>query len=143
METREINNSLKHIKIFKGTFARDKIPEYVTVPAALVINTDFSSSPGSHSVAIFIQENGEGEYYDSFGVPPQYKEIIDFLGRNCFHRLSYNQHILQEMSPQSITCGKYCVLILDMRSRGISFCNLLRIFTANQSLNDKIIVDII
>jgi hypothetical protein len=44
METRKINHSLKHIKIFKGTFGRDEIPENVTAPAALVINTDLSSS---------------------------------------------------------------------------------------------------
>lgn len=143
METIEINKALSHIKSFVGTFPRDRLPKYVGSPSACVINTDLSSAPGAHWVAIYIDEFGDGEYYDSFGLPPQHKEIVEFLDRNCFNRWSYNNQIIQEMSPESLTCGNYCVLIIDLRSRGISFCNLLRMFTDNRKSNDQTVSDII
>jgi len=79
MNTTQINCALKSNRIFRGVFARDQL-ENVSLdryPIAFVVNTDKSSGPGEHWVAIFIDQNGRGYYFDSYGRPPL-KEIDQF-----------------------------------------------------------------
>jgi ribosomal protein S19 len=54
---------------FQGVFAADKIPIKVQPPVGLVINTDISSRPGKHWLAVYIDENFIGYYFDSYGYP--------------------------------------------------------------------------
>jgi hypothetical protein len=56
--------------ILIGIYAINTLPVYVEYPAALIVNLSSSNSTGSHWVAIYINENRQGHYFDSFGRNP-------------------------------------------------------------------------
>ena len=67
LSTRDIDDMLKGVKIFKGTYPSDFIPLTSTKHTqAYIINTDRDSSPGSHWVGLIIS-NDNCYYFDSFG----------------------------------------------------------------------------
>ncbi len=133
----EIYDSLKELSSFRNVYARDQLPKITSFPASLVINTHTSDGPGEHWVAVFINENGFGEYFDSYGIQPLYKEFIEFLDNNCSLGWCYSTVMLQGLT--SMTCGHYCILFCYMRALGISLCKIIRLFSNNFIVNDKII----
>ena len=56
--------------IFGGVYARDQLPKSVKYPTAMVWNTDPADQPGEHWVATYFNEDGMGEYFDSYGLEP-------------------------------------------------------------------------
>lgn len=114
MKTNELDERLKNIKIFKGTFARDKMPQIKTRPSGFVINTDSSAEPGEHWVAILLLNNGRGEYFDSFGLPPLHKDFIIYLNQQCPEGWIWNNIALQD--PDDVTCGNFCEKYIKARS---------------------------
>ena len=74
MNTLEIDTLLKkhpHSRpVSKGVYARNRLPRLLSVPSALVGNTDPDHRMGQHWVAIYIDANSKGEYYDPTGIPP-------------------------------------------------------------------------
>jgi hypothetical protein len=73
MNTLEIDTLLKkhpHSRpVFKGVYARNRLPRLLNVPSALVVNTDPDHRMGQHWVAMYIDANSRGEYYDPTGTP--------------------------------------------------------------------------
>jgi hypothetical protein len=67
MNTLEIDTLLKkhpHSRpVFKGVYARNRLPRLLNVPSALVGNTDPDHRMGQHWVAIYIDANSRGEYH--------------------------------------------------------------------------------
>ena len=134
----EILSKCKHIRSFVGVFPADKLPKIKQYPVCLIMNTHTSDKPGEHWVAVYINENGFGEYFDSYGLPPLIKYFTDFLDNNCPNGWTYNTKTIQWLT--SINCGKYCVFYLWLRDIDISTYNIMRIFsTLNQQLNDDVI----
>jgi hypothetical protein len=76
MNTLEIDHVLKTHQstrnVFKGVYARNRLPRRLNVPSALIAigNTDPDDRPGTHWVALYIDANSRGEYYDPTGRPP-------------------------------------------------------------------------
>ena len=68
MNTLEINTLLKkhpHSRpVFNGVYARNRLHRLLNVPSALVGNTDPDHPMGQHWIAIYIDANSRGEYYD-------------------------------------------------------------------------------
>ena len=54
--------------IFGGVYARDQLPKSIKYPTAMVWNTDPANQPGEHWVATYFNEDGMGEYFDSYGL---------------------------------------------------------------------------
>ena len=83
MNTLEINTLLKkhpHSRpVFKGVYARNRLPRLLNVPSALVGNTDPDRRMGQHWVAIYIVANSKGEYYDPTGRPPFFRAYVNFM----------------------------------------------------------------
>ena len=98
---------------FLGVFARDKIPHHFPPRFAMVVNTDPAKRPGEHWVAFYV-ENGEGEYFDSYGLPPP-RDLEIVLDRCCFH-YAYNKYQLQDL--WTFVCGQFCVYYLYHRNQG-------------------------
>ena len=65
---RLLKKDLKSKTIFKKVCALDQL-EKPTFPSAYVINSDPSSKPGEHWVAVYFDKRGRGEYFDSYGLP--------------------------------------------------------------------------
>ena len=50
--------------VLKGVYARNRLPRDINVPFTLVGNTDL---PGTHWVAVYVDANSRGKYYDPTG----------------------------------------------------------------------------
>jgi len=101
----------------------------------LVCNTDVSSKPGIHWVAIYVDEEGHGDYFDSFGRPPT-KQFEYYLNAYCV-RWSYNRKQLQSIN--SIFCGYYACFYCLYRSRNIDMNSIVNMFTSDTGFNDSIV----
>jgi hypothetical protein len=83
MDTKTIDKRLSNEKYYFGTFARDRIPKAkLKSHGALIVNTDPSIKEGEHWVAMMINEDGTGEYFDSYGLPPLQQDFITFMNKN-------------------------------------------------------------
>ena len=107
--------------------------------AAIVFNLDPSHLPGSHWVAAFLDfVNGQAEYFDSTGLPPD-PACHQLLRNHCPQRpLLHNNRILQE---DTMVCGQFCVAFLKLRCRGHSFRQSVQILTFKD--NDRAVYDLV
>jgi hypothetical protein len=84
MNTLEIDTLLKkhpHSRpVFRAVYARNRLPRPLRVPSVLVGNTDPDHQIGQHWVAIYIDANSRGEYYDPTGCPPHESAYVNFIG---------------------------------------------------------------
>ncbi len=138
MDTEEITSILMRDRftrqVFRGVFASDRLPRHhLQHPSAIVINTDPSTEPGQHWVAIYITRDGVGEYFDSYGQPPSLSSIITFLKRNTLQTV-HNRISLQ--GPLSAVCGQYSLFFLLHRCRDIDMNTIVRFFSTNKREND-------
>ena len=135
MDTLLIKKLLKTYKCFKGVYPCDKLPMYNQLPLNIIINTDPSYKPGEHWVAVSINKDGKGTYFDSFGLPPLKEEIFNYLEEKSTQGWSYNKTALQNIVSQ--TCGHYCVLFIIFKCQGLSTRNFVSKFNGNTISNDK------
>jgi hypothetical protein len=136
MNTFQINFLLEKFDCFIGVYPRNLLPRKPIKirPCALIINTDKSTEPGEHWVALYLSKNTYAEYFDSFGFSPNHIEIIKFLQRNKIKKIVYNTNQLQSLT--SLTCGAYCVLFVKFRFSNLNFCDLINFFSTNSENND-------
>lgn len=129
----------KHVApLFEGVYASDTLPHRLhKSPALLICNTDPISKPGSHWVAFYIDKNGEGEFWDSYGMPPRVTNHRKFLDRLCKTWI-YNHNTLQAIDSQ--VCGEYCVLFLVHRAHGYTLRSFVKtLFTKDPEKNDQVV----
>ena len=93
MNTLQLERALKRNaytkKIFDGVFPADEVPEIIdTFPCGFVANTDPSTEPGMHWVAFYFPSREKGEFFDSYGNPPEY------YGFKSYEIETWNQHKL-------------------------------------------------
>jgi len=139
-----INNALKLFPNFLGCFAQDQLKHLIirSLPVSLIVNFDYSSSKGSHWVAIRIDRK-RLEIFDPLGFNvrrwpniPIY--LIDFLHKFAIHRRVL---ISREIQPQrSSLCGFYCIFFIYFRIFN-SFADCTNIFSINLYKNDYILTD--
>ncbi|RWS25744.1 uncharacterized protein B4U80_05847 [Leptotrombidium deliense] len=90
MDTLDIHCSLYKNKLYQGTYACDMIPGKLTPPFIIIINTKASDHNGEHWVALYVKYNNRGIYFDSYGLPPQQKDIMVAITHYCFNGCKYN-----------------------------------------------------
>lgn len=136
MYSTEISKCLSKLNVpYNGVYPRDLLPRSIHTPLAFVVNTDPHTRPGTHWTAIYINENKEADFFDSYGRSPNSDSKV-FIQRNS--RISRFSNVsLQSLT--STVCGQYCVIFLLFRSRGISMDQFLKIFTNSTVLNDRLV----
>lgn len=137
MDTIEIQRLLKKInhKIEFNVFAANELPIHMRAPTYLISNLDTNTGPGSHWVAIHIDINGIGEYFDSYGrKPTNYHKT--FLQRNT-KIWFYNNKSLQNFYTS--VCGEYSLVYLYFKYIGVSMKNFVNLFFENTLCNDLLI----
>ena len=132
MNAKVIGQLLRNKVNFQGVFSADTLP---INPHLLVCNTDPSTKPGDHWIAIHVDNNGRGEYFDSFGRPPN-KHFERYMNSNC-KRWSFNKKQLQ--SRISAFCGFYCCAYVALISRGYDMTKIVGMFKNDTGYNDWLV----
>lgn len=101
-------------KYYMGCYPSDKIPNIKKYPSSIVVNMDNSNEPGSHWVALFVPHKEHAYYFDSFGLKPSNKNIVDYLKR--FTHITRQKFVIQSIA--SNVCGIYVVFFIYLCSRG-------------------------
>ena len=128
MNTLEIDTLLKkhpHSRPeIKGIYARNRLPRLLKVPSALVGNTDPDHRMGQHRVAIYINANSKGKYYDPTGRPHFLTAYVNFMKKHS-HSWTYNTVRVQEEG--STVCGHHWIAYLIHRCTGHSMTDVTRL----------------
>ena len=132
MDTARIERLLENQLDFQEVFSSDTLP---TTPQLLVCNTDPSEKPGEHWIAIYVDKKGNGEYFDSFGRPPN-KHFERYMISKC-NRWTFNKRQLQ--SRISAFFGYYCCLYVVLRSRGLDMNKIIGMFSNDTEYNDWLV----
>ena len=112
MDTNEISRFLATEKSFIGVFALDKLPKKkIKLPASLIINNDISSKKGDHWLSLVITKH-QAFYFDSFGLPIIDREILAFLSKQKYRKVTYSIKCIQ--SIYSDKCGLFCILFVKI-----------------------------
>lgn len=145
MNTIELTGIMKKIAInthFLGVLASDQLPiKYVgRLPAMTVINTHPSTMPGEHWLALYIDDDRVGYFFDSFGHAPEYSHfpttIMSLLKTSC-DRLEFTTRQVQDML--STTCGQHCIFFLYHMVKGLTYEALMGKYTSNLLKNDNMV----
>lgn len=137
MNSLEVLEALQHVSAqTRGVFPADRIPSRWSRPTAIVANTDDHTQPGTHWIAIYVDNNGHGTFFDSYGLPPLISRHRNRLRRNT---TAYDWNTKPLQSIKSKVCGEYCIMFLDFMSRGYSLAAFCRIFSTNKVKNDNIV----
>ena len=111
-------------------------------PRGYILNTDPSDKHGSHWVAIYLTEDGKGEFWDSYGQAPGFynQNFTQFLDQHCA-TFTWNRIILQ--APSSDVCGQYTLFFALHRCRRIPMSTIANMFTGSKEWNDELVRDFI
>jgi hypothetical protein len=127
MNTLEIDYVLKTHpstrNVFKGVYARNRLPRRLNVHPALIGNTDPDDRPGIHWVALYIDVNSRGEYYDRTWRPPFSRACVNFMNKHC---TSWTYNTIRVQEEGSTVCGHYCIFYLIHRCAGKSMGDVTR-----------------
>ena len=125
--------------VFEGVFPSDRLPKKDIYPAAYIVNTDGTGKPGTHWVAMYFDQDQNGDYFDSYGraALPVFKTYMD---RHCLE-WQYNGKQLQ--TPLTSTCGQYCVFFLHQRCRGVALQKIIDMFGSDTVKNDQMVTNFI
>ncbi len=145
MDTRQIASILHSCpttnSIFRGVFPLDKIKSEHGSSGIYVCNTHPSNKPGEHWIVIVISPNGGGgEYFDSFGLPPQHQEFSDFLNKNTSSSSTWLYNHERVQHPLSTVCGHYCVLYALNFARNRNMEQFIALFDKKNCFENDIIV---
>ena len=125
--------------VFQGVHPTDKLPTSVSsYPALFIANVDTSDKPGSHWIAFYFTKDREGEFFDSYGLPPNKysRTFTNFLNKNS-NSWKFNSKTLQSIN--SNVCGHYCLYFALFRSRQVSMSTIVNRFSSNKSGNDFLV----
>jgi hypothetical protein len=141
MYTSELIDLLKKDKYsrnsFCGVIPYDKLPiKKLRRPCSFIINTQKSTEPGEHWVAIYLPKKGKLEYFDSYGFRPTIDKIYKLIHINGKYYI-YNKTTIQGVD--STNCGLYTLFYIYFRARKYPMYKYLKFFTSNKTHNDMLI----
>ena len=90
MQTDEISHLLSRDPLMCRTYdvvAKDSLLDIIvdTYPAAIVCNTHDSDRPGEHWVAMYVDTERRGDYFDSYGFAAAARRIRRLYDRTLLH----------------------------------------------------------
>ena len=139
MNTREIFVSLRYLLLATtGVYAADDIPRAWARPAGLIVNTDDHNKPAEHWVAMYVDRDGRGSHFDSYGLPPIIPQHVARLRRNCRF---YRHNLKQLQSDTSDGRGQFYIVFLHLMSCGSNLAEFNSLFSSDVAKNDKIVRD--
>lgn len=138
----EIMNYIKKdaygVKNFIGVYPRDKLPIIFEYPCALVINSDPSSKPGEHWLALHFNKEKSCEFFDSYGNQPEYYGLEHYISRYS-NSCEYNETRLQDWGSSS--CGYYCIFFILFKNRSFSLKEIVSLFSKHDFNSNYFLVE--
>jgi hypothetical protein len=111
----DIDNTLSHLKDYRGCFPKDQLPRKIKSREYAVVNLDDSTGPGTHWVAVVNDPKCDFvEFFDPFGMMPS-TEIHKYM-KTAGKDIRYNNNQLQD--TLSVRCGYFCCHYITERSGG-------------------------
>lgn len=122
---------------FCGVYSSDTLPAVIEhYPCGLIVNTDPHREKGSHWVAMYFPSDENGEFFDSYGYPPEfYRENFKTFLESHTRKWKYNHRTLQSLNSNS--CGQFCLYFVINRNHGRSMSMIVNSFSKNLILNDQ------
>ena len=124
-------------------FSRDNLPKMKD--GAYVINLDEYFNIGTHWVALYVENNNNVIYFDSFGVEHIPKEIKAFIINNNNNNNNNNNknitNIFRIQAYDSIMCGYFCIGFIDFMLKGKTLTEYINLFSPNNFKKNDIILD--
>ena len=111
--------------------------ELPTIFAALILNTDPSTKPGEHWVAVYIDSKKCGIHFDPYGFEPLLDVFKQFLDNNWLNGWNYSSKLIQ--SIKSINFGRYCYMFIILREMRFPLSHIHGLFDKNPDINDLIV----
>ena len=128
----EITNYFKYQPRFKGVFSRNNLPRIKD--GTYIINLDNKNSKGTHKVSLFTDRNTVVNF-DSFGIKYIPLDVV-----NKFKHKLITHNIFRIQDKESITCGFYCIAVIEYVLAGKTLLGYTNLFSPNDyKKNDKII----
>ena len=90
---RLLKKDLRTKNIFKKVCALDQL-EKPTFPSAYAINSEPSSKPGEHWVAVYFDKRGRGDYFDNYGLSPTLIGLKFYMDAYSLSGWIYNRKTL-------------------------------------------------
>ena len=119
---------------FNGVYSRDNLPKTIK-NGAYVINLDEYADVGTHWTPSYVKNN-KVIYVDSFGAEHVPKEIKRFIGHK-----NIKTNIFRIQADNSITCGHFCIGLIDFMFAGTSLIDFTSLFSPYDfKKNDDIIL---
>lgn len=143
LDTDEINCALDASetvsRTYAGCHAMDQLPVIDKLPCAMVVNSDSSDKPGTHWLAIYFDELGQCEFFDTFGLS---ETVYDTNNELKSYLTQFSRDIWRMYNPiQSATsdaCGHFCVFFIVHRIHNIPANDIVRQFhPSNLESNDR------
>lgn len=84
---------------------------------------------------------GAGEFFDSYGTAPDDPRLPKTIAKFLEHQAEetvFQQNQLQH--PRAVTCGHHCVFFLESRAGGLSFDQILKLYSDDVLKNDRMVI---
>jgi hypothetical protein len=143
MNTTQIDSILlsnRHTRcVYGGCYPIDRLPTIEKLPYALVVNSDKSSGPGIHWLALYFSASDTSDFFDSLGNRPHvYSSQLSKYMRTYSQNQWTNSQLVQ--SPLSATCGQHAIAFIVKRCAGLSADKILSDYGPKLSRNDDSVV---
>ena len=139
MNEHELNNLLKDVPNYQGSFALDELIHVkITYPTLLVVNLDERKSGGNHWIGLAIYMDSVYVCDTLGGALPSNKwpqQWCDFLSLITLNRKLF---VTKKLSQTGL-CGLYCVTFIKEMSEHNNFREFISLFSSDLSTNDTVV----
>ena len=133
----EKNADAKTLNAFKGIYPIDKLPEFIpSYPFIIIVNTHTHNLNGEHWLAILIDENKNGELFDSLALPVS-THILRWMNKFTRKWLT-NGTAYQNLL--STSCGAFVIFYVLKRLFYKDFLSFKREFSLKPYENERIVL---
>ena len=139
MDEKELNNLLKAVPNYQGSFAVNELKQIkLSYPALFVVNLDDRDAEGSHWIGVAVYMNSVFICDTLGGLLPDKKspkEWVYFLKLLVANR----KLIVTKALSETGLCGLFCVTFIKEMARTNNFCDFIDLFSSNLSTNDTVV----
>ena len=134
----QINHMLRILRpTFKGVYAKDDVLPVKNFPSSMIVNESDWGTGGTHWVAIYFDQYGNSEFFDSYGKVP-IPGIMRYILKNTIG--SFNMSHVQYQAYESDVCGHYCIYYLTKKAKGIGLNSMMKQFSIkDHKSNDNLV----